>query len=216
MINPRTLPARRWKLWGLLAAGAIAALAALFAVQPWAAQSASLVDTTSPPSGNVSLLAAPQSAPDRDVASANLAIGEQRFIPASVRAVVVDGDRYVVGTMDSGEMCSVLISKQGGGFGVCDGQFSDAGGRRALLAVSGGLALGGGQRLWGVVPDGIMSVKVDGVGTATVLRNVFHLDLPQDRAVTELDFNTDQGVQRFTPRTPLGGPNPRFAAQAAG
>jgi hypothetical protein len=168
------------------------------------------VASVSPPARVYSILTRPQTA-DEAAREVNRYPTGSHVIHSSVRVADPgpDGD-YLIFRTASGELCLFAEGRRGGAGGGCGMDL-----RRPRPGIVGGEIVGNVQRLYGLVPDGIVSVSVNG-RAVPVRDNVFHTDLPAGTRTAVVDYRTDQGVVTAWHQTmPVAIPPRTIAPEAA-
>jgi hypothetical protein len=170
---------------GLAALGALVALLMVATRGPAGSAPASV----GPPPLVYSILSRPQAAGEAS-ASPPPYFSDSGIVRSSVR--VADpgpGGRYLLFRDGSGELCLFAEGPRGGGGGGCGLDPR----RPPSVGVVGGQAVDDVQRLYALVPDGIVGASVDGHEVA-VSDNVFHVDLPRTARSATVDFLTRGGI----------------------
>jgi hypothetical protein len=192
---------------GGLGLAALGALVALLLVATRGPAGGSAPASVGPPPFVYSILSRPQT-PVEASASPPPYFSDSGIVRSSVR--VADpgpGGRYLLFRDGSGELCIFAEGPRGGGGGGCGLDLR----RPPSVSVVGGKVVDDVQRLYALVPDGIVGVSVDGHEFA-VTDNVFHVDLPRATRSATVDFLTRdgvvtawrQGVRLALPRRPAG------------
>jgi hypothetical protein len=112
----------------------------------------------------------------------------ERIAPKTVRLADSDaGNRYILARTSSGAICLGVRGRRGGGASGCGV------GGQPHVSLAGGMVLDNAHILYGLVPDAIVEVVVNG-RPVPVVGNVFHtaLDPLTKRAV--IDYRTADGV----------------------
>ena len=112
----------------------------------------------------------------------------ERIVEGTVRlADSEDGNRYILAKTSPGAICTSVQGRRGGGASGC----SPPG--QPHVALAGGEAVDNARIAYGLVPDAIVEVSVNGQ-VVPVVGNVFHaaLDPLTTRAVIE--YRTSDGV----------------------
>lgn len=137
----------------------------------------------------------------------------ERVVPDTVRLADSEaGNRYILAKTSAGAICTRVLGSRGGGSSGC----GPPGQPRVSLA--GGEVLDNAHIVYGLVPDAIVEVSVNG-RVLPVVGNVFHaaLDPLTRRAV--IDYRTSDGVVtawRESIPVEIGGPLPPVKVEPFG
>lgn len=165
----------------------------------------------SPPSLDFSIFDRPQTADEAAIPRSSFPT--ENIAPETIRLADSDaGNSYIVARTTSGTICLGVRGRRGGGASGC--RLSG----RPHPSLAGGLVLGNARVLYGLVPDAVVEVVVNGRPTP-VVGNVFHIVLDPGTKRAMVDYRTSDGsvgAWRETLPTVLGGRLPPGKVEAFG
>ena len=112
----------------------------------------------------------------------------ESIVPDTVRLADTEaGNRYILAKTSSGAICLSVQGRRGGGSSGCGGP------GQPHVSLAGGEAVDNAHIVYGLVPDAIVEVSVNG-RVLPVVGNVFHASLDPLTRRAVIDYRTSDGV----------------------